>query len=203
MLLAVATLAAIAFAAPSAPAQSLEFSGEWDGTHCPAVHKTVTDVNGGCLFHAFPDHTTIFRKHVFGIESTITYCHLELHGRIDENGSGYALEQNLSGCSRQACATNGEGDPWPFTSSELGGNTKAMTLTLCIEPTGGGTDETCEIDLPFRDIAGHGYELGNGSELASHGTSGFRCELEGHWVMESGSTHDGQAEIPFEVTHLN
>jgi hypothetical protein len=207
VLLAVMALAAMALAAPSASA--LEITNEAGGAHCAAVTLNGSDVDGGCLTHATSNGTIELRKHVFGVESTITTCDNEFTGRVNEDASGYIFEQVLSGagCTRQACVVSGEGTPWAANGTEtLGSNPTSGTLTtnFCVEPVGGGSDETCEIDVPFAQNAGagnHTQSYGQAGEMPSHGISGFRCELVGSWSSESGGTHDGQAEQEGIVGH--
>jgi hypothetical protein len=193
----------VGLSAQVASAPSLEITNEDTQQHCTAVTLTGTDVDGGCLGHAASEGVEL-RKHVFGVESHTTVCQLEFEGRLDEDATGFALEQIFSGanCSRQACAVGGEATPWPVQGAETAG-TEHITANFCIEPLGGGTDETCEIDIPFdQDPSTHTVELGIAGEMAGHGISGFRCEVIGHWVSETGGTHDGDAEGDLVVTHL-
>jgi hypothetical protein len=209
MLLAVTALAAMAFAATSASAQTLEITNEAGGAHCSAVSLSGTDVNGGCLTHATSEANIELRKHVFGIESHITSCNNEFAGRVSEDATGYIFEQVLSGasCTRQACKPAGEGTPWAASGSEgsfLEGE-EFLTTNFCVEPVGGGTDETCEIDVPLDDgtAGNHVQEYGHASEMSSHGITGFRCELTGHWISETGGTHDGDPEQEGVISHID
>jgi hypothetical protein len=144
---------------------------------------------------------------VFGIESHITSCNNEFAGRVAGNATGQIFEQVLTGasCSRQACKTGSEGNPWPASGSENTAGVSPqgfLTTNFCVEPVGGGTDETCEIDVPFNSYSNqHRQEYGQVGEMSSHGISGFRCELVGHWNSETGGTHDGQAEQEGVITH--
>jgi hypothetical protein len=199
VLLAMAASAAMAFAASSASAQNLELVNEATGVHCPAVTLSGSDVNGGCLAHATSEGTIELRKHVFGIESHITGCNNEFAGRFNEDANGYIFEQVLTGasCSRQACKDGGgEGTPWAASAIEIPILRATMTTNFCVEPNGGGTDETCEIDIPLVEVpkGQHRPEFGQVAEMPSHGISGFRCELVGHWNSEVGGAHDGDAE---------
>jgi hypothetical protein len=210
MLLMVASAAALtAVLAPVASAQTLEVLDAEEFEHCAAVSLSTTDVNGGCLIHTTSVGNVELRKHVFGIEAHITTCATEFHGRISEDASGYLLEQALSGggCVRQACKPSSEATPWAFAASEGSTveGTEYMTTSFCVEPNGGGTDETCEIDIPFQQGAppNRTIELGHASELSSHGITGFRCELVGHWASEVGGTHDGDPEQKVSVNHLD
>lgn len=234
LLLAMIALAAMAIGAPTTSGQvaedheTLEITNEETGLHCPAVNPDHT-VDSGCLVHASSEAGVILRKHVFGIESTITTCNVEAWGRVNEDAEGYALHIQLSGagCQRQPCKPAGGGEPneWPAHGDEahsvdpprgetgtvpIGTKDEIMTITFCIEPIGGGTDETCEIDAPVAETAiSHQYEFGQVAELPGHGVGGFRCELVGHWLTETDHTDQWlendptkQAEDAIEATHV-
>jgi hypothetical protein len=241
LLLAIMALAVTAIAAPAALAQSnpenhetLEAVNAATLVHCPAITKPTTHtVSGGCLIHAKSQGEVELRKHVFGIESHITSCENEFWGRLNEDAEGYITHQLLShaSCVRQPCKEAGESTPTPWpahgdevhkpgvngetgVASPIAGHTEVLTTNFCIEPIGGGADETCEIDVAFNQTATpNQYEFGGaGTEMASHGISGFRCELVGHWITEhikDGSAQgkeenmaNGQQEIEVKVTHL-
>lgn len=200
-------LALVALAAMAATAQGLTLSNE-GGSACPAVTANGTDVDGGCLTHATSEGKVELRKHVFGIESHITHCNNEFAGRFESNGTGKIFEQKIDGfgCSRQACQTlSAGGIIWSGSFSE---NTSGvspqgyLSTNFCLEPVGGGTDETCEIDIPFNAYSGeHRQEYGQVGEMSSHGITGFRCEVVGHWNSETGGTHDGDAEQEIAIAH--
>jgi hypothetical protein len=201
--------------------ETLEVTREPTGVHCAAVLKpTAHAVAGGCLIHATSVFTVELRKHVFGIESHITSCNNEFSGRINEDAEGYIIEQHFAGasCQRQPCIETGEsaGTPWPVhgdeahnpgvdgetgVASPVIGHTEVLTTNLCVEPVGGGADESCEVDIPFNQTgAPHIHELGFDSitELSGHGISGFRCELVGHWISENS----GVGEVRIEAIHI-
>jgi hypothetical protein len=212
LLVSVAALAAMAMAASTASGQSLEITNEANGTHCPAVSISGTDVDGGCLAHWVWESEAHWFKHVFGIESQITECLGENHARVSEDGLGYVTEMTMTDppgktCTRQPCK-NGSGEmiPWAASFAEAGGATETGTITTCIEPLGGGTDEICESESPINEIAGtHGWEIGNaGVEVTSHGAAGTRCEGRWHigWGEKTG-THDGTSEVSVVLNHLN
>jgi hypothetical protein len=215
LLAAVMALAAAALAlTASAQAQTLELTNEANGTHCPAVTLTGTDVNGGCMVHATGEGSGIFlRKHVFGVETTVGMCNMEFHGRANEDGGGYLFEQVMTtppsgSCNRQPCKDGTEAIPWAVSASEGAAveGTEYVSVNFCIEPLGGGADELCEIDLPFNETSAgsHSYEIGHNVELASHGVSGFRCEaVAPHWSIEAGGMHDGENEQDIEMIHLS
>jgi hypothetical protein len=219
-LLAIAATAVMAFAASTASAAALEVRIEANNNHCPAVTITGTDVNGGCLIHATSESpggagAVELRKHVFGIESHITTCDNEFWGRVSENATGYIFEQQLTGpnCTRKACEEETESTPWAASGSENAANSEILTTNFCVENAGtpqnpsDSGDESCEIDVPFKNYAAtdHHTEFGitGATEQPGHGISGFRCELVGHWQTEVGpDTHDGESPINVIVAHL-
>jgi hypothetical protein len=200
-LASVAITAIVAAVAPSA-AQAVEVTDEATGDHCSSVTLTGTDVDGGCLFHLASEAPIQFRKHVFGVETSVTSCSTEFAGRYSEAGDGYLLEQVLtgSGCQRRACRPGDiEAGPWPVHVHA--GPPMVAEVTLCVEALVGGSDEICEIDIPLQPYSNqHRQEYGSTTEIPGHGTSGFHCELVGHWNSETGGTHDGAAEQEIAVS---
>jgi hypothetical protein len=236
LLLAIMALTAAAIAAPAALAQSnpenhetLEITNEVTGQHCPAVTKLPHQSTGGCLIHAKSNGPVELRKHVFGIESHITTCENEFWGVVNEDAEGSIIHQVLTGanCQREACREDGEPErtPWPAHGDELhkvspprgetglvtpvAGHTEILTTNFCVVPLNMSGNESCEIDVPFNQTATtHEYEFGDAAvEMASHGVSGFRCELVGHWRTEhvNGTLENipgGRAEVKVEVKHV-
>jgi hypothetical protein len=200
--LAISTvLATSALAVSASSAQAVEVTSEAPAGHCSAVGLSGTDVDGGCLFHLTSESPIELRKHVFGVETHVTSCANEFAGRYSEAGEGYLLEQVLSGssCQRRPCKPGDiEAAPWPV---HVHGPPLAVEVVLCVEPLVGGTDETCEIDIPLQSYSNqHRQEYGSTTEIPSHGTTGFRCELIGHWNSEVGGAHDGQVEQEIAIS---
>lgn len=229
LLIAITTMAAMTCISPSAFGQieeaheTLELKDE-SGTdqHCPALTKPSSHrVQGGCLMHASSEGYVELRKHVFGIESHITKCENEFWGRLNEDMEGSVIHQSLfmTPCSRQPCKEAGEtvATPWPMHSDEWPeeaaqpaeprDDDEVLETVFCVEPVGGGTDESCEIEIPFSEKDGspdHNYEFGHQTEIPGHGMSGFRCELIGHWHAESGGVDpEGNREQDVEVVHIS
>jgi hypothetical protein len=210
ILLAITATAAMAFAASTASAAALEVLRESTNNHCSAVTITGTGVSGGCLIHATSENNggagaVELRKHVFGIESHITKCDNEFWGRVNENATGYILEQQLSGpnCTRKACEEEFESTPWSATGTEVAANNEVLTTTFCVENANNDSgDESCEIDVRFKNYKpAHNTEFGftGATEMPGHGISGFRCELIGHWNTEASATRLHDAEFPVNV----
>jgi hypothetical protein len=58
------------------------------------------------------------------------------------------------------------------------------------------------IEVPFEtNNTTHVTEFGHVTEIPGTGLAGFRCEIVGHWVTETGGTEDGVAETEVNVTH--
>lgn len=193
MLLAVMAIAAMAAVAPNAFGQSVEVTDEATaGAHCPTLAA------GGCTAHGSSTGNVVLTAHIFGIESTVTTCTNEFDLVTDEDGNGRLQNQVLAGpnCTRQPCQVSGATQPWPGVASEPANGQLRLTVNFCVEPIGGGTDTTCELEVPFRSTGDHDYEFGNvgGTEIPCHGTAGFRGEVTGHWISEIDST--------LEVAHL-
>lgn len=207
-LLAGAALAATVFAAATALGQieeaheTLEVTDEVTTDHCPAVNANPA-VSSGCLLHATSEGSVELRKHVFGIESHITNCNTETWGRVNEDAEGYIFHQLLTGasCQRQPCKVSGVSTPWPGHGDEAHNptldrgetgvssieGTEVGEFVFCVEPLGGGSDESCEIEGPGNGIlaVSHQGEGGHVTEIPGHGIGGFRCEIIGHGQTES------------------
>lgn len=228
-LLVGAALATTAFVAPTALAQieedheTLEVTNEASQQHCPAVNQDIS-VSSGCLIHATSEGGVLLRKHVFGIESSITTCNTETWGRVNEDAEGYIFHQQLTGasCQRQPCKVSGVSTPWPGHGDEAHNpgvdgetgvtsieGTEVGTFTFCVEPIGGGTDESCEISGPGNGIlaVSHQGEGGHVTEVPGHGVGGFRCEIVGHGQTESTegfleNDNTKQEESIAEASHI-
>jgi hypothetical protein len=236
LLFAAMALAATVVSAPAAFGQiqenheTLEIRNALTNEHCPAVNMATH--TGGCVIHAKSEGEVELRKHVFGIESHITKCEYEGWGHTNEDAEGWIYHQQLighgGGCQRQACTENGVKHEWPAHADEahkatvpkagetnapiVAGHRETVTVVFCVEPAGGGADETCEIDIPFNQIGvTTTYEGGDVAELAGHGVGGFRCEVIGHWTTEhipvgNGGHVENNPLLPKEnevlITHL-
>jgi hypothetical protein len=189
----------IALTAASAPP-----SATAEAIHCPALTLNSHTVGGGCLIHLTSGSFEI-RKHAFGVEVHVTNCDMELDARFDEDGQGYFTAVTMSGesCQRRACLEAGGGQiPWQFSASEAGVGNEVLDLTLCVEPSAGGTDENCEIDFPLTSPAAGDYEFGDADGEVSGdvmGTFTTKCELLGHWETEAVR---GPGEIEMGVSHV-
>jgi len=204
LLLVVATSAVMAAGAPSA--FGLELRSEQSGLGCGAIEINAHAVSGGtCLVHVRSDGNIEFRQRIFGIPSHMANCGMELLIHFEGlYGSGYANPALFCGSSRVACfeaATK----PWEVS---LHGTVAAprLKITTCIEPSGGGTESLCTVEIPFYDEFDewppweptHMHNLNpSGAELT--GTTGgpsymAQCSLRGAWKTEVG----GPSEVEIE-----
>lgn len=199
LLLALAATATALAIAPTASAE-LEVT---PNPHCPVVVLDGSAVSGGCLIHV-SGPSVVLRKHVFGVESLLTTCDWEYSARIDEAGAGYIFDQVLSGagCNRKPCEVGGVKSPWTIIGAETGAGAEAMMTSLCVKPTVGGAEESCEINIPFTSTPTEHHEFGTkvGGVVQEIGgaTGGFFCELIGHWTTET----DEPDEQYLDVKHV-
>lgn len=211
--------------------ETLDVTREPSGDHCPAITKpTQHTTAGGCLIHVASSGEYEIRKHVFGIESHITKCNLEFWIRFNEDAEGYIIHQVMTGpsCPREPCREAGQPErtPWPAHGDELhkstvpkagetgltssiAGHREILTTNRCISTLDMSTNESCEIDIPFNQTATtHEYEFGDAvAEMPSHGITGFRCEIVGHWRAEHAigrleNIGTAELETKVEITHV-
>lgn len=193
-LLSVTALAALAFTAGTASAQEapVEVMDEATGVHC-----------NPCPFHmvGFSD----LWLHVFGHEEMISACTDEFEGEIHENGDGHITSYtnnhaaDPATCTTVPCAAAAERE-WPITNmGEIGPEKGHMDVRFCVrhpnEP-----DSHCPIEMHFyTNATGRVTEFGAVGDTESNGPTAFgaRCELDGHWTIETGPVHKG-----LEVNHL-
>jgi hypothetical protein len=176
-LLALVAVAAMAFAASTASAQGIEVLHE-DAPGQPHCGDGITQE--GCLIHA--EGEILLGGHVFGIEATVSNCHVEMEAHIEGDG-GISVESvvltdhpGVDDCVRQPCQLpwlgNGEEDD-PEGSGEV------VHAIFCIEPVGGGTDQVCDVEVPLATTGDHQYHL-LFDDLPGTGTP--PCELGGSGV---------------------
>jgi hypothetical protein len=204
-----------------ASAQSLEITDEATGEHCARVGLQVDGVKGGCLLHVKSERSLTILKMVFGIEAVVTDCAAESHIRVDEDGEGYFVNQQLTGpdCTRQPCREGDGFEVWPVDmemgrpddgpeESPAATNSRLRTM-LCFfsELDRPRTEEHCAIDLGFKfDEPSHSYELGHSGALRIQGiasASDFACEFVGHLLIEAGGSHEGEREQDVAMARSN
>jgi hypothetical protein len=181
LLTAVMAIAAMAFGASSASAvEPVEIAIEGGG-----------HISDGTEIHAVGQTPTTLIAHIPGVgEVVASQCQDEFHGTIDEDGSGELdqFEIALPGtCVRQACETGGVQEHWPFQIEEDHTTGLEMVhITFCLEATGGGEHDTCELELPIEhdpEEQHHYTIVSDGADCASH-TPGVSIEVHGAWELE-------------------
>jgi hypothetical protein len=138
-----ALIAIIGSAAMTAGASAqVEVSYE-GGEHCTPVVLISHDVSGGCHLDATSDGNIDLEA--FG--ALVTGCSMTFDLALDEDGHGYAFNQDLTGpdCFFPPCGST-QPTPWEVEVFE-GSGTTAMTLRLCISSSALGT-----VNCHLRDI---------------------------------------------------
>jgi hypothetical protein len=170
-----ATLAITALYAASASAVSVRTEPE--GVPCPALTAT----GGGCAVHVSGEAD--LHGHVFGIESVASACNFEVSGRVNGSGSGFwdkvvlSDHAGVNDCLRTPCNL-----PWAFSIAGTSATGYTRTLTFCITPDSGGSNQTCTVTLPVT-VSGHSYSS-TFHVRASANTNAPGCEIEGQSALE-------------------
>jgi hypothetical protein len=173
-LLVLVAVPAMAFAAATASAQVQVF-------HEDALGQPICgngSSSNGCYTHA--EGEIRFDGHVFGIEATVSNCHVELEAHIEGDGdvtvesAFFTHHPGVADCTRQPC-----GLEWLGNLEEEGSGDEFFHLFFCIEPIGGGTDQACDVEIPLETTGDHQYHL-IFDNLRGNGTP--PCELGGTGV---------------------
>lgn len=194
LLLAALATTAVVLPAPSALA-TVEVTDEATAAHCPAVSLSGHTVSGGCLVDVVTDSPLLLRGHFAGVEFNKYQCdEVTFSLRLDEEGSGYAVAQNVDGCVESPCMEDTAAEPWPVTTAEAGGG-ETLRLSYCLGP-----GDTCTINIPLRTTGDHDYELGTKvggvvQEIPGEGLVNNRCETVAHWTFADTASS-------VEITHL-
>jgi hypothetical protein len=216
-----AATTAIAFAASTASAQTVEVNQE-DGGHCGPV--TIVDhvPTGGCSIRVVSTQPVLFVRHVSGVgELEFSQCESVFEMRVNENGHGYIYNQELTpegaSCGREPCDEAESGNhphrnlPWEAQLREpLGGeNEEILRMTLCLiafdaGPTEGQAGTPCTLDIAVAHVE-HAMEFSTPYFDPVH-NGGTPCinlggivEIEGHWVSSPNENHPNL----FEIHHLD
>lgn len=191
VLLAVATAAVMALAAPAASAQ-VEITRESTGAHCAAVTLTGHTVGGGCLLRAVSENENIALE-LNG--STVSLCRNTFESRVDENGSGYLYAQQLTGffCFVDPCEeAGGAVSPWPVQTDEPAPGTEHLIADFCVDgPTG---VQQCTLETS-QTVVGHAS-----AEFAAVASNPClnnpNLHVVGHWDTVIDAAHPA-----VEITH--
>jgi hypothetical protein len=216
-LLAVAAVAAMAFASPALAQTDVEIRHEVGGAHCEAV--TMEDeghgIDGGCWLHA----TSVGAVVLLQNEVPVTSCLNEFEARVDEFGHGYIYDQQLTEpppppvtCGVEPCTEDGgslpadEQEEWEFQIDEPNGPSEEeerLTANFCISPIGAmGTKTRCELEVDVVDLDTHDYRFataGLPGGTHCHAPVGI-VSVAGAWDLEVAGAEHPDAEA-IEIHH--
>jgi len=206
LLAATAAIAAMAFLASSAFAQSVEVVNEDTGLHCGEVVEDDAGHNtsGGCQVRATnaPGTTAVTFAHIAGSgEVATSSCANVFVANINEDGVGYIdvdaatiTENEGTGCVIEPCdeletGTTPHADfEWPISGiAEFGVSREEMVVTFCIRnhaagvPEGPVTPCTLEVNVTLEDPVPHQYEFRAVDEPCMENPI---LELSGHWLTD-------------------
>lgn len=209
LLAAAAAIAAMAFMATSAFAQSVEVIDEATGAHCADVTELANhDIGGGCevAAHSVVNPGTL--AHTGTSEVVTSNCESEHIVNIDESGSGYidvdetTIHTNpQAGCPIEECdeaAPSHAELEWPISGMfEYGGEQEEMVRSFCIrtvlDPEGAGSTCTIIVDVA-QDHETHDIVFSAGNPDVTPVPEGAPChenpatELFGRW--QTTGLHD-------------
>jgi hypothetical protein len=192
-LLAIAALAAMAFAAPLANAQSVEIIEEDSTNHCGAVTNVNHVVGGGCALTAASAGLVTLYNHGnhTGNEAIQSVCTNSFSAAIDEDGHGYIYNQvfgnPVGACFVEPCTESGGAKkPWEFEVGEdPTTHAEGMEVEFCVSPNGAmGLENYCVIHLAIADTGDHQYQV-SGTEAGGEDDDPVHppseCEVTGTW----------------------
>jgi hypothetical protein len=208
-----AAMAAVAFAASTAYAQTVEVSQE-DGGHCGSVTLVEHVPTGGCSLKAVWTQPTVLVRHIAGVgEVEFSQCGISFEMRINEDGHGYIYNQvftvNGGSCGRESCdeVAPHHDLPWEAQFREpFGGlDQEILRVTFCLAafdpgPAEGQTGTSCTVDITVTHFE-HAMEFSTPHFNLDH-RGGAPCinlggvvELTGHWVTQPSVFHPNSIEI--------
>ncbi len=175
-------LAAIVFAAPVASAE-VELTNEVGAAHCPSVSLSGHVLTGGCQIHLASDTPMVLE--LFGDE--FSECNTEYDVRLDENGQGYASDQQFTGvnCGIEPCEAEASvAGKWLFeVHLKPGSNALWIEFGACwLSPLVGEIE--CETGAAM---------ISSNHSTAEFDADAVQCEdlgfvhMTGHWSFESGT----------------
>jgi len=198
LLAAIAALAAAAFLATSAFAQSVEVVDETAESHCGDVtEETAHDVSSGCEVRILNVTPTTTTGHVASGEVVTSSCANNFVANINEDGTGYidvdantVVENEAGGCGLESCDEAEDGTTphasleWPIAGiAEYGLSREAMTLTMCLRnhiQTEGAGSQPCTLGIDIVQT-GHQQDLTANEQPCMENPA---VELTGHWVTD-------------------
>ena len=204
LLAATAAIAAMAFLASSAFAQSVEVENEVTGNHCgDVIEEGAHNTSGGCEVHATSESNAVTFAHIATGEMVTSSCQNEFRANISEDGVGYIdvdantiLENEATGCVIEPCdeaetGTTPHADlEWPISGiAEYGASREELVVTFCIRAhsniEGPATPCTLEVNVTLENLASHQYEFRAVEEPCMENPI---VELSGHWLSDNVSS---------------
>jgi hypothetical protein len=196
-LLALAGLAALAFATPANAAVTVSAEG---GAACPDVSLVGHTVSGGCLVHVVGEQETQIVAGTAGGPVVISTCEDEFEAHIDSAGEGYIDVVNVEdhdgpACTRTACDEAEPSHatiPWRIHIREEDTDTAMVSFCLRNETTAEGTAGTpCEVNIPWSQTSNpHRLSFDAEGGAGCHNLPPGAVTVFGHWHTETDSeTH--------------
>jgi len=180
IMLAVAAVAALAFAAPASANTAVSVETEATSQPCTLATCTAHVVNSGDIE---------LEAHVFGFHTHHLDCTNEYTLAVNAAGEGTISNFSFTGdpeCEEIApCDT-----PWTFHGEELGGGTGELAADVCFD-----TVVSCDgvIDITLTDNGNHVYTASAIDQRIPSPSFGVDCEVTGSWQLEEVAN--------FEIIH--
>jgi hypothetical protein len=216
-LLAVAAVAAMAFASPALAQTDVEISTEPGDVHCDPVvmEEEGHGISGGCWLHATSVGSIVLLQN----ETPLTSCGSEFEARVDEWGHGYIYDQQLTEpptppitCGAEPCTEDGGSLPGDqqeegeFQADEPNGPSQEevrLTTVFCISPIGQMANKIrCELEIDVVDLDIHTYRFATAplpGGTHCHAPAGA-ISVAGAWDLEVGGEEHPDAEA-IEIHH--
>jgi hypothetical protein len=205
--LAAMVVAAFAFAAPSAFAQSVEGVNEDSGLHCGDVFVDDHEAGGDCEIVAHDiqsSHLGFAGVLLSRAGMPLSLCHWEFEGFLGEDASGIITHQSFTNTPQSACfiepcrEADEHFEPWPILSiTEPGVEQETMRFAFCLVPLGTphGTHPAgpCVIDVDVIELGNHAYRFEAEDSPCLGDPSG--TEWTGEWLSEDIEGDHSNAEL--------
>ena len=180
IMLAVAAVAALAFAAPASADTGVSVETEATSQPCTLATCTAHVVNSGDIE---------LEGHVFGFHTHWADCTTQYTLSINASGEGTMNNFSFGGgldCGDIAlCDT-----PWTFHGEELGGGLTELEANVCFDLI-----VSCDgvLDLTLTDHGNHVYTASAIDQPIPSPSFGVDCEVTGNWELEEAAS--------FEIIH--
>ncbi|MEX1142512.1 MAG: hypothetical protein WD993_06735 [Thermoleophilaceae bacterium] len=174
----------MAVLAPSAMANQVEVSEGHTGLHCPPVSQVGHSAAGGCADHVVTEGQVHFSIHALGMTIDAGECDHEFTLRLDEDGNGYAHDNQFSNCTRpvRPCdEADGHPEPWPVQTEETQQDEVTLTIDMCVVVVDGLIMVQCEGPTAVMMMTNtENHEARASDQRIGTGP----CEMTAHWLFE-------------------